>query len=51
MSAAIVWRYMEEMATLVSTRSPNALCQTIRDGLHCLVPDGTSIPTDRIKAD
>jgi hypothetical protein len=50
-SAAIVWRYVEEMAALVSARSPNALRQANRDGPRWLMPDGTPIPTDRIKTD
>ncbi|WP_062352938.1 IS5/IS1182 family transposase [Herbidospora yilanensis] len=53
-SAATSWRYVQEAVKLLSARSPKlaaALRKAVRDGLRHLIPDGTLIRTDRVRAD
>ncbi|GAA0954757.1 transposase family protein [Actinocorallia libanotica] len=53
-SATTAWRYVQEVVTLLSARSPKlaqALRKARRDRLGHLVLDGTLIRTDRVAAD
>lgn len=53
-STATAWRYVQEVVTLLSARSPKpaqALRRAKKDGLGHLILDGTLIRTDRVKAD
>ena len=53
-STATAWRYVQEVVTLLSARSPKltaALHKARRDGPGHLILDGTLIHTDRVAAD